>query len=88
MYLSNNLTSLGLLGTVIGLMIAVNTIAGLNIDVSDQSTVITLMQKMFNALGTSLVTTIVGLICSLVLKLQIVILQAVSTNETKRLLRG
>jgi len=83
MFLSNNLTSLGLLGTVIGLMVAVNAMSGLTISPDDQSSIVQLMQKMFNALGTSLITTIVGLIASLMLKYQIVCYDMVSDHETE-----
>lgn len=83
MYVASNLTAVGLLGTVIGLMIAVYAMSGLAIDVENQKSIIDLMQKMFNALGTSLITTIVGLICSLLLKLQIVTLNTVMKNETE-----
>lgn len=80
-FIANHLPALGLLGTVIGLMFAVNAMSSMNINVSDQSTIIKLMQQMFTALGTALVTTIVGLITSLMLKAQILIINSVHKHE-------
>lgn len=81
MFISNHLPALGLLGTVIGLMYAVNTMAGVTIDARDQGTIMNLMSSMFSGLGTALVTTIVGLITSLVLKVQLIALDTVHKNE-------
>lgn len=80
-YIANHFPALGLLGTVIGLMYAVTVMMNIEINVSDQSTIVDMMSKMFSALGTSLITTIVGIIFSLVLKTELLILDTVYKNE-------
>jgi len=64
-------TSLGLLGTIIGLiMMVVGAFADL--DVTSQESVKESMLAMSSGIGTALVTTLVGLVCALLLRLQLV----------------
>lgn len=72
-YFIDTSTSLGLLGTIIGLiMMIVGTFS--NLDVSSQESVKTALLSMSSGIGTALVTTLVGLVCAMLLKLQMVIL--------------
>jgi len=79
-YISSRLTQLGLLGTVIGLMVAVDGLSQLTIDVNNQSAIMGMIKLMFSALGTALVTTIVGLIASMALATQLVLLDRIFKN--------
>jgi len=79
-YISGRLTQLGLLGTVIGLMVAVDGLSQLSIDVGNQSAIMGMIKLMFSALGTALITTIVGLICSILLATQLVLLDRIFKN--------
>lgn len=62
-------TSLGLLGTVIGLIMMVKG-AFSNIDVSDQESVKTALLAMSSGIGSALVTTLVGLISAVLIGVQ------------------
>ena len=80
-YIANHLPALGLLGTVLGLMFAVNAISQMDINVDNPDSIVEMMKQMFQALGTSLITTIVGIILSLFLKTELMILDAVFKSE-------
>lgn len=80
-YIANHLPALGLLGTVIGLMFAVNVMAHMEINIEDPNSVLDMMKRMFSALGTSLITTIVGIILSLLLKIELMILDSIYKSE-------
>ena len=80
-YIANHLPALGLLGTVVGLMLAVMVMAEMKIDSQNQKDIIDMMKQMFSALSTSLITTIVGIILSLVLKFELLVLETVYNNE-------
>ena len=71
-YFIEQCTSLGLLGTIIGLiMMVVGAFA--NLDISSQESVKKSMLAMSAGIGTALVTTLVGLVCALLLRFQLVI---------------
>lgn len=70
-YFIETCTSLGLLGTIIGLiMMVVGAFADL--DVTNQESVKESMLAMSEGIGTALVTTLVGLVCALLLRFQLV----------------
>jgi len=83
MFIANHLPALGLLGTVIGLMISVESISTIKIDPNEQTEIIEMMQNIFLALSTALLTTIVGLITSLLLKGQLVVMNMVHSHEVE-----
>jgi hypothetical protein len=68
-YLSEVCTSLGLLGTVIGLIMMISGAFG-GLDIDDPSSLKTALVAMSSGIGTALTTTLVGLTSSLVLGLQ------------------
>lgn len=71
-YFMDTCTSLGLLGTVIGLIIMVVG-AFTNIDVNSQESIRASLLAMSSGIGSALVTTLVGLVSAMLLKLQLVI---------------
>jgi len=68
---SDFMTVLGLIGTVIGLIIIMGP-AFADIDVSDPITIEMAIKIIGSGIGTALVTTLVGSVCSLLAKLQII----------------
>jgi DMSO reductase anchor subunit len=82
-FIANHLTVIGLLGTVIGLMVGVDSLAEIEINLEEPKEILSIIKTLFLALSTALVTTIVGLIASLLLKIQILIINSVCRNETQ-----
>ena len=82
-FIANHLTVIGLLGTVIGLMVGVDALAEIEINLEEPKEILSIIKTLFLALSTALVTTIVGLIASLLLKIQILIINSVCRNETQ-----
>lgn len=82
-YVAGRMPALGLLGTVVGLMYGVNSMASIGLDLNDSTQVIALFQKMLLSLGTSLITTVVGLICGLLMQAQILVLDTVDKHESQ-----
>jgi len=73
-YFTEVCTSLGLLGTIIGLVMMVVG-AFDKIDVTNQESLRVALSTMSLGMGTALVTTLVGLVCALLLQLQVVIIR-------------
>lgn len=73
-YFSELCTSLGLLGTIIGLIMMVVG-AFDKIDAMNQESLRVALSTMSLGMGTALVTTLVGLVCALTLQLQIVVIR-------------
>ena len=69
-FTSNALTTLGMIGTVVGFIYMLSTVF-VSIDVSQPQTMRTALSKMGCGMGTALYTTAAGLICGLLLKLQL-----------------
>ncbi len=80
-FISNYFPALGLLGTVIGLNVGLEAIGNIEVDVKDQVAIMGIMVILIKSLGTALVTTIVGLIAMLLMKLQLKIIDEVHKNE-------
>jgi hypothetical protein len=71
-FISGALIKLGLLGTVIGFVMMLSSISGLeNLDISD---IKHLMQQMTQGMGVAMNTTIVGLVSSMLLGVQYLLL--------------
>jgi len=67
-FLSGAFTSLGMLGTVIGVLLALESFVGVGSVDLEQSKA--LISQLVVGISTALVTTLIGLTCSLLLKLQ------------------
>jgi|13_taG_2_1085334.scaffolds.fasta_scaffold09057_6 hypothetical protein len=67
-------TSLGMIGTVIG-FVMVLTSAFAEIDIECTSCMTTLVSDLTSGMGTALLTTLVGLIASVILKFQLIMLE-------------
>jgi hypothetical protein len=71
-FVSEILVSLGMIGTVIGFIYMLYSVFG-NLDVSDTSVIKASLGTMANGMGTALLTTLVGLTSSVLLKCQLVL---------------
>jgi len=78
-FISESCLALGMVGTVTGFLIMLGT-AFANVDVSDAVTLQNALSDMALGMSTALWTTLVGLICSLIIKVQLVNLE-VALNE-------
>ncbi len=72
-FVSAQLIALGLLGTVIGLMFSFSGFE--NIDVSNPLQMKMLIQQIAGGISTALITTITGIICALLLRIEYFILE-------------
>ena len=79
-FVSEQILGLGLLGTVIGFMYMLSGDL-INTKLQDTDSVIKLMSTMSLSMGTALLTTATGLIASILLKSQIVLLVRLIKNE-------
>lgn len=71
-YFIETCTALGLLGTIIGLIMMIVG-AFSNLDVSNQGAMQEALASMSSGVGTALVTTLVGLISAILLRLQLTV---------------
>ena len=78
-FVSESCLALGMVGTVTGFLIMLGT-AFENVDVSNASTLQQALSDMALGMSTALWTTLVGLVCSLLIKVQLVNLE-VALNE-------
>jgi len=78
-FVSESCLALGMVGTVTGFLIMLGT-AFANVDVSNAITLQNALSDMAVGMSTALWTTLVGLICSLIIKVQLVNLE-VALNE-------
>jgi len=69
-FISESLTSLGMIGTMVGFIYML--LAFENIDISQIATLQTTLIMIAKGMGTAIYTTLVGLICSQGLKIQLV----------------
>ena len=70
-FISENLVTLGMLGTLIGLMVAIGSLFGL--DLTNAADAAIGIQKMATGVSIAMVTTLVGIISSLLLKIQLML---------------
>ena len=78
-FISESCLALGMVGTVTGFLIMLGT-AFANVDVSNAVTLQQALSAMATGMSTALWTTLVGLVCSLIIKVQLVNLE-VALNE-------
>jgi len=73
-YLADTVLSLGMVGTLVGfLLVLYSTFQG--IDVADNDSMKHAIETLSTGMGTALLTSLVGLVSSIVMKLQLVILE-------------
>ncbi len=77
-FTANTLLSLGMIGTLIGFLLLLQSVAGVGPS-PDMQKVLGLMTVGFSTAG---LTTIVGLVCSMLLKLQLINLQYLLREES------
>ncbi|MDP7365823.1 MAG: MotA/TolQ/ExbB proton channel family protein [Candidatus Pacebacteria bacterium] len=78
-FVAESCLALGMVGTVTGFLIMLGT-AFTNIDVSNSTTLQRALSDMAIGMSTALYTTLIGLVCSLIIKVQLVNLE-VALNE-------
>ena len=78
-FISESCLALGMVGTVTGFLIMLGT-AFANVDVTNSLTLQQALSDMAVGMSTALWTTLVGLVCSLIIKVQLVNLE-VALNE-------
>ena len=78
-FVSESCLALGMVGTVTGFLIMLGT-AFANVDVTNSTTLQQALSDMATGMSTALWTTLVGLVCSLIIKVQLVSLE-VALNE-------
>ena len=78
-FISESCLALGMVGTVTGFLIMLGT-AFENVDVTNTATLQQALSDMATGMSTALWTTLVGLVCSLIIKVQLVNLE-VALNE-------
>ena len=78
-FIAESCLALGMVGTVTGFLLMLGT-AFANIDVTDATSLQNALSSMAIGMSTALYTTLMGLICSLIIKVQLVNLQ-VTLNE-------
>jgi hypothetical protein len=84
-FASDSLMKLGLLGTIIGFIIMLAPIAGL--DVSDKSVLKSSMGVMSDGMAVAMYTTLAGLVGSILLKLQYYMLDSATSGLFARIVR-
>ena len=78
-FVSESCLALGMVGTVTGFLIMLGT-AFANVDVTNATTLQQALSDMATGMSTALWTTLVGLVCSLIIKVQLVYLE-VALND-------
>ena len=78
-FISESCLALGMVGTVTGFLIMLGT-AFANVDVTNSTTLQQALSDMATGMSTALWTTLVGLVCSLIIKVQLVNLE-VALNQ-------
>jgi predicted deacetylase len=73
-YMADTVLSLGMVGTLFGfLMVLYSTFQG--IDVTDSDSMKRAIETLATSMGTALLTSLVGLISSIIMKLQLIVLE-------------
>lgn len=73
-FTSQVFTNLGMIGTVIGFLLLLTQVF-VGLDVLSQESLQNALVKMTVGMGTALLTTLVGLVCSSLLKIQLLVLE-------------
>lgn len=73
-FISQVFTTLGMIGTVIGFLLLLTQVF-VDLDVSSHASLQNALVKMTTGMGTALLTTLVGLVCSSLLKVQLLTLE-------------
>jgi hypothetical protein len=81
-FFSNTFLTMGMIGTVFGFIYMLKT-CFVAIDASNSATMQAALIKMSHGMGTALFTTASGLVCSLLLKLQLFNLEQAIKNDRK-----
>lgn len=71
-FVADGMLSLGMVGTLIGFMLILGQVF-VSVDINNQATVVAAIENLAVGMSTALVTTLVGLICSLWVKLQLTV---------------
>ena len=80
-FVSDIMITMGMIGTVVGFIYMLSTCFG-SIDTANPQTMQLALSKMSTGMGTALYTTASGLVCSLLLKLQLFNLEQGIENKT------
>lgn len=72
-FVSETMLSIGMIGTVVGFIYMLTTVFT-DINVDDTASVQDALAIMATGMGTALWTTLIGLVCSVILKLQLVLI--------------
>ena len=83
-FTAESLLALGMIGTVIGFLILLST-AFNEVNVNDPASLKQMLTVMANGMGTSLYTTLTGLVCSLFVKGQLVNLELTVAHHAQRI---
>ena len=70
-FISESLMALGMIGTVVGFLLMLGSAFG-NIDVNNTESLQMALSQMATGMSTALYTTLTGLVCSLLIKVQLV----------------
>lgn len=73
-FIAQIFTTLGMIGTVIGFLLLLTQVF-VDLDVSNNASLQNALVKMTTGMGTALLTTLLGLVCSSLLKIQLLILE-------------
>lgn len=82
-FIAESMTALGMIGTVIGFLIVLGT-AFSGLDVQEAENIQAAISNLAIGMSTALVTTLVGLICNLITKLQIVVVEIGWDQDEKK----
>ena len=80
MFAADTMITLGMLGTLIGFLLMLNT-AFIDLDVNDVKNVQTAIANMAIGMSTALVTTLVGMVCSTLTRMQLLVYDHSSGSE-------
>jgi hypothetical protein len=79
-FIADAVMSIGMVGTLLGFLIVL-TSAFENVDTSDTQAMQDVIGQLASGMGTALLTSLMGLISSVILKFQLVMLEANNAGE-------
>lgn len=71
-YLPELMMGLGMVGTLVGFLLLLSTALGSPINTADTQAMMKLIANMGSGFSTAVITTLIGLVCSLAFKLQLI----------------